>query len=184
MCSASAPFHNGTCAGCPQNNPLYIRAYDKRGQQDQSQDNLLRFHFIVHTALDFVEEKSARHPPRHRPLAVPCPNAASSGAHIPKCVEHDLTFPLGVGLHSRCTEECATKRRRWECRRVQARSLPGAAVPHRGPSRLRLRVDDQGQIHRGARRRGGQGLGDAGLLPAATRTLRRHRLQSLPLAGH
>mmetsp|Transcript_57333 Transcript_57333/g.150569 ORF Transcript_57333/g.150569 Transcript_57333/m.150569 type:complete len:158 (+) Transcript_57333:35-508(+) len=42
-----------------ENNPLYIRAYDKRGQQDQSQDNLLRFHFIVHTALDFVEEKIA-----------------------------------------------------------------------------------------------------------------------------
>ena len=31
------------------NNPLYIRAF---GSHDQ-----LRFHFIVHTALDFVEEK-------------------------------------------------------------------------------------------------------------------------------
>ena len=35
------------------NNPLYIRAY---GQHDH-----LRFHFIVHTALDFVEEKGAEH---------------------------------------------------------------------------------------------------------------------------
>ena len=33
------------------NNPLYIRAF---GAHDQ-----LRFHFIVHTALDFVEEKGA-----------------------------------------------------------------------------------------------------------------------------
>ena len=33
------------------NNPLYIRAF---GLHDQ-----LRFHFIVHTALDFVEEKVA-----------------------------------------------------------------------------------------------------------------------------
>eukprot|EP00322_Chrysochromulina_rotalis_P029860 CAMPEP_0115849264 /NCGR_PEP_ID=MMETSP0287-20121206/11359_1 /TAXON_ID=412157 /ORGANISM="Chrysochromulina rotalis, Strain UIO044" /LENGTH=147 /DNA_ID=CAMNT_0003303225 /DNA_START=11 /DNA_END=454 /DNA_ORIENTATION=- len=32
-----------------ENNPLYIKAY---GQHDQ-----LRFHFIVHTALDFLEEK-------------------------------------------------------------------------------------------------------------------------------
>ena len=32
-----------------ENNPLYIRAF---GVHDQ-----LRFHFIVHTALDFVEEK-------------------------------------------------------------------------------------------------------------------------------
>ena len=42
---------------CIQNNPLYIRAFG-RSQQDQSENNLLRFHFIVHTALDFVEEKS------------------------------------------------------------------------------------------------------------------------------
>jgi hypothetical protein len=34
-----------------QNNPLYIKAY---GQHDQ-----LRFHFIVHTSLDFLEEKVA-----------------------------------------------------------------------------------------------------------------------------
>ena len=34
-----------------ENNPLYIRAF---GVHDQ-----LRFHFIVHTALDFVEEKGA-----------------------------------------------------------------------------------------------------------------------------
>ena len=34
------------------NNPLYIRAF---GAHDA-----LRFHFIVHTALDFVEEKGAR----------------------------------------------------------------------------------------------------------------------------
>ena len=32
------------------NNPLYIRSF---GSHDA-----LRFHFIVHTALDFVEEKS------------------------------------------------------------------------------------------------------------------------------
>ena len=35
-----------------ENNPLYIRAF---GSSDT-----LRFHFIVHTALDFVEEKGAR----------------------------------------------------------------------------------------------------------------------------
>ena len=35
-----------------QNNPLYIRSF---GVHDA-----LRFHFIVHTALDFVEEKGAR----------------------------------------------------------------------------------------------------------------------------
>ena len=34
-----------------ENNPLYIKAF---GDHDQ-----LRFHFIVHTALDFVEEKVA-----------------------------------------------------------------------------------------------------------------------------
>ena len=33
------------------NNPLYIRAFGSHNQ--------LRFHFIVHTALDFVEEKGA-----------------------------------------------------------------------------------------------------------------------------
>ena len=34
-----------------ENNPLYLRAF---GPHDQ-----LRFHFIVHTALDFIEEKVA-----------------------------------------------------------------------------------------------------------------------------
>ena len=34
-----------------ENNPLYIRAFGKHDQ--------LRFHFIVHTALDYVEEKVA-----------------------------------------------------------------------------------------------------------------------------
>ena len=41
-----------------ENNPLYIRAFGAHNQ--------LRFHFIVHTALDFVEEKGAPHPPATR----------------------------------------------------------------------------------------------------------------------
>ncbi|KAL1521337.1 hypothetical protein AB1Y20_021004 [Prymnesium parvum] len=41
-----------------EHNPLYIRAFS-RSQQDQSEESLLRFHFIVHTALDFVEDKIA-----------------------------------------------------------------------------------------------------------------------------
>ena len=40
------------------NNPLYIRAF---GSHDQ-----LRFHFIVHTALDFVEEKGNASPTASR----------------------------------------------------------------------------------------------------------------------
>ena len=40
------------------NNPLYIRAF---GSHDQ-----LRFHFIVHTALDFVEEKGNAAPTASR----------------------------------------------------------------------------------------------------------------------
>ena len=49
------------------NNPLYIRAYD---QHDQ-----LRFHFIVHTALDFLEEKRAR--PAANPPPPRCVRARS-----------------------------------------------------------------------------------------------------------
>ena len=52
-----------------QNNPLYIRAFG-RSQQEQPEDNLLRFHFIVHTALDFVEEKSTPCPPAPPPTAL------------------------------------------------------------------------------------------------------------------
>ena len=44
-----------------QNNPLYIKAY---GQHDQ-----LRFHFIVHTALDFLEEKVNSTPQQMAPAA-------------------------------------------------------------------------------------------------------------------
>ena len=49
------------------NNPLYIRAY---GQHDH-----LRFHFIVHTALDFLEEKRAR--PAANPPPPRCVRARS-----------------------------------------------------------------------------------------------------------
>mmetsp|Transcript_26080 Transcript_26080/g.59242 ORF Transcript_26080/g.59242 Transcript_26080/m.59242 type:complete len:161 (-) Transcript_26080:271-753(-) len=40
-----------------ENNPLYIRAFGRGSKEEPSQDQLLRFHFVVHTALDFVEEK-------------------------------------------------------------------------------------------------------------------------------
>ena len=50
--SSAAPFsHLSNLGSRAQNNPLYIKAY---GQHDQ-----LRFHFIVHTSLDFLEEKVA-----------------------------------------------------------------------------------------------------------------------------
>jgi hypothetical protein len=50
--SSAVPFsHLSKLGSRAQNNPLYIKAY---GQHDQ-----LRFHFIVHTSLDFLEEKVA-----------------------------------------------------------------------------------------------------------------------------
>ena len=52
-----------------ENNPLYIRAF---GPHDQ-----LRFHFIVHTALDFIEEKVAAQ--RSQAGIVP-PQQAAAGA--------------------------------------------------------------------------------------------------------
>ena len=55
------------------NNPLYIRAF---GPYDQ-----LRFHFIVHTALDFVEEKVATQRQQTSTPSAPQPAAAGTSKH-------------------------------------------------------------------------------------------------------
>ena len=39
------------------NNPLYIRAFGGKDDAPLPQDEQLRFHLIMHTALDYVEEK-------------------------------------------------------------------------------------------------------------------------------
>ena len=36
-----------------QNNPLYLEAFQNKGKQE----DVLRFHYIVHCALDAIEEK-------------------------------------------------------------------------------------------------------------------------------
>lgn len=45
--------HESHC--CSQNNPLYLRTF---GEPSGDPSSILRFHFIVHAALDHVEEKS------------------------------------------------------------------------------------------------------------------------------
>ena len=36
-----------------QNNPLYLEAFQNKGKQE----DVLKFHYIVHCALDAIEEK-------------------------------------------------------------------------------------------------------------------------------
>ena len=59
------------------NNPLYIRAF---GSHDQ-----LRFHFIVHTALDFVEEKGNAAPTASRHFFLGLAPRPGSPANIRAC---------------------------------------------------------------------------------------------------
>lgn len=39
-----------------QNNPLYLEAFQNKGKQE----DVLKFHYIVHCALDAIEEKGAK----------------------------------------------------------------------------------------------------------------------------
>ena len=61
----------------PQNNPIYLKSYIQV-------DDQLKFHYIVHCALDSVEEKGERGPDdtitRPPQLPGPLPAAASRAA--------------------------------------------------------------------------------------------------------
>jgi len=64
------------------NNPLYVRAFGH---------DITRFHFIVHTALDFVEEKVQR-------AAAPPPAPAAGGSSAAAAAKQDsylgLLYPI------------------------------------------------------------------------------------------
>ena len=62
-----------------QNNPLFIRTF-QADEEPEAADAATRLHYVVHAALDVVEERGAT--PHAARAALPCPAQLTGGAGV------------------------------------------------------------------------------------------------------